>query len=205
MQLIGKHGFKVELMIKKEIKMSPAEFKKSVKRDSIDSPFYKTDKLDFDTFDDYNREIKIIELNPFEVIYERLIGNYADIKEGWFKFIEKYQAFISEDTLMIERFYNDPAITDLDKCICDLCITIREKHSLENQAIIKPGLAAIYRYEGEIKDIFNKVQGIFAVWFPKSDYTMRERFGLNIYNKFDKANNWVIMDICIPIKKSKNS
>ena len=65
---------------------------------------------------------------------------------------------------------------------------------------VKGGKFAIYRFEGEIRDIFCTIQGIFSVWLPTSGYKMEKRYGLNIYWKIDKENERVIMDLCIPIK-----
>lgn len=65
---------------------------------------------------------------------------------------------------------------------------------------IKEGKFATYRFEGEIKDIFRALRGIFAVWFPKSGYEMYEKYGLNIYRNIDRTTSCVLMDLCIPVK-----
>lgn len=52
---------------------------------------------------------------------------------------------------------------------------------------------------GEIKDIFEILQGIFSIWLPQSGYQMTQRYGLNIYHHIDRNNHHVIMDLCIPV------
>ncbi len=185
---------------KKHRKMSPVEFRKSTNVTGMPNPFYPEGISDFGTFDEYNCKIKIQELPDFWVIYERMIGNYVDLKEQWFDFLDKYKDYIQTNTLLIERFYDDPAISNLNSCLCDICITTDKDCSLGNTTTIKGGKFATYRFEGEIQNIFCTLQGIFSVWMPISGYEMDKRFGLNIYREIDRVNEHVILDLCIPIK-----
>jgi len=186
---------------KKYHKVSPAEFRKSTKNaKSILNPFHPKEINGFDTFDNYASRIKIQKRDDVLVIYERMIGNYIELEERWFQFIDKYKDYIKEDTRMIERFYDDPSITRLNQCICDLCMTVDETCELDNMTTLKGGKFAMYRFEGEIQDIFCTLQGIFSIWLPSSGYKMEERYGLNIYQKMEGNSRYVIMDLCIPIK-----
>jgi AraC family transcriptional regulator len=166
----------------------------------MQSPFYPEGLSGFDTFDGYAGRIQIQELEDVLVIYERSIGNYIELKEKWVQFMNEYQDHLNENTLLIERFYDDPAITSLDSCIYDICMSTDESCGLENMNTIKGGKFAVYRFEGEIQNIFCSIQGIFSVWLPASGYIMDERYGMNIYRKIDRDNEYVIMDLCIPVK-----
>lgn len=185
---------------KKHHNVSPAEFRKSTEVTGMSNPFYPEGLSGFDTFDGYAGRIKIRELEDFAVIYERVIGNYIDLKEKWPQFLDKYRKYIKEDTLFMERFYDDPAIAKLDSCIYDICMTADPSCAPENLTTIKGGKFAVYRYEGKIQDIFCSVQGVFSVWLPASGYIMEKRYGLNIYQKIDGNSETVIMDLCIPVK-----
>ncbi len=185
---------------KKHHNVSPAEFRKSTEVTGMSNPFYPEGLSGFDTFDGYAGRIKIRELEDFAVIYERVIGNYIDLKEKWPQFLDKYRKYIKADTLFMERFYDDPAIAKLDSCIYDICMTADASCAPENLTTIKGGKFAVYRYEGKIQDIFCSVQGVFSVWLPASDYIMEKRYGLNIYQKIDGNSESVIMDLCIPVK-----
>ncbi len=185
---------------KKHYHVSPAEFRKSANVTSMLNPFNPEELSSFNTFDYYASRIKIQNQDSVLVIYERMIGNYSDLEEKWFQFIDQYKEHIKSDTLMIERFYQDPSITCLNQCICDLCMTVDESCELDNTATLKGGKFATYRFEGEIKDIFCTLQGVFNVWLPSSGYKMRERYGFNIYRKMERNSPHVIMDLCIPIK-----
>jgi AraC family transcriptional regulator len=185
---------------RKHHNISPVEFRKSINVTGMPNPFYPEGHSGFDSFEDYNHKIKVQELPDFFVIYERMIGNYIELKENWFAFLNKYKDYIKEDTLLIERFYDDPAITSLNSCLCDICMTTDEFCRLNNITTVQGGKFATYRFEGEIQDIFCTLQGIFSVWLPTSGYEMISRYGLNIYRQIDKENGRVIMDLCIPIK-----
>ncbi len=185
---------------RKHHNITPIEFRKSTNITCMQNPFYPEGQSGFDTFDEYNIKIEIHELMDVLVIYERSIGNYIELKEKWYLFLDKYREYIKEDTLLIERFYHDPSITSLNSCICDVCMTTDELNILDNVTTVKGGKFATYRYDGRIQDIFCTIQGIFSVWLPESGYQMDKRYGLNIYREIDKENERVIMDLCIPIK-----
>jgi AraC family transcriptional regulator len=180
--------------------VSPVEFRKSTNVTGMSNPFYPEGLSGFDTFEGYDHKIKIQELPDFLVIFERMIGNYMELKEKWFIFLDKYKDYIKAGTLLMERFYDDPAITNLNSCLCDICMTTDEFCRLDNVTMVKGGKFATYRFEGEIQDIFCTIQGIFSVWLPASSYEMDKRYGLNIYREIDRGNERVIMDLCIPIK-----
>jgi len=180
--------------------VSPAEFRKSANSIRMRNPFHPEEYAAFGTFDDYDKRVTIQELDDYRVIYERVIGNYIELKDQWVRFMDTYSGYVKKETRMIERFYDDPSITAADRCICDLCMTIEEECELQNVTMIKSGKFAVYRFEGKIKDIFSNLQGLFCVWLPDSCCQMDERYGLNIYQQIDIDHESVIMDICIPIK-----
>lgn len=179
---------------------SPTQFRKLANAKSIENPFSPARTDVFENYDVYDAKIKIKEIEDIPVLYERLIGNYFDIKAAWLELMDNYKAYFHADTTMIERFYHDPSITSQNRCICDLCISVDRECGEENETIIKGGKFAVYPYEGKIADIFCTLQGIFSVWLPGSEYEMDERYGLNIYRKVDLINDIVALDLCIPVK-----
>ena len=180
--------------------ISPSEFRKSTHVTGMANPFYPEGLSRFDPFEEYDHKITMQELPDLFVIYERMLGNYVDLKEKWFYFLDRYKDDIKSDTLLIERFYNDPSITSLNSCLCDICFTTDEFCKLDQVTTVKGGKFATYRFEGKIQDIFGTLQGLFSVWLPESGYKMDGRCGLNIYRKINKEKGSVIMDLCIPIK-----
>ena len=180
--------------------ISPSEFRESTNTTSITNPFHPEIQNCFENYETYNNKIKVIHLDSMRVIYEKVLGNYEDLKEKWVCFLDHYKNYIFENTTILERFFDDPTITSSNYCICDLCITVEKDCELENIITLDGGKFASYRFNGEIKDIFCTLQGIFAVWLPKSGYEMDKRYGFNIYHEIDIKNNSVIIDFCIPIK-----
>ena len=179
---------------------SPTMFRRSVPAQSMPVPFTPDRVVRFKTAKEYNERIQIKELPDMFVLYERFIGNYADIEKNWYRFLDKYNTLLNEKTLLVERFFNDPAITSPLQCICDICMTVDRDCSLDHVMWIKGGKWIVYYFDGEIKDIFETLQGIFSVWLPQSGYNMVQRYGLNIYHQIDRDNHRVIMDLCIPIE-----
>lgn len=184
----------------KEYSMCPIEFRKAMNSNKVANPFIPSEYNTFKSFEHYNENITIQCLSDYRIIYERYIGNYFYIGADWYDFMNRYKDLINSNTTFIEKSYNDPSISQLDKCMYDLCICVEEDVKLENSIIIKGGKFAVYRFNGFIKDIFVTFQGMFNVWLPNSKYKRNKKYALGIYHNIDRENNYVIMDLCIPIK-----
>lgn len=178
---------------------SPMMFRQSIPTTSMPVPFIPERIVHFKSAEEYGARIQIQEFHDLFVLYERFIGNYVDIEKNWYFFLDKYSEYLNEKTILVERFFNDPAITNSSQCICDICMTVGQDCSLNNVMWIRGGKWIVYHFDGEIKDIFETLQGIFSVWLPGSGYNMTQRYGLNIYHHIDRHNHRVVMDLCIPI------
>ncbi|MGE5678359.1 MAG: AraC family transcriptional regulator [Pseudomonadota bacterium] len=185
---------------KKHHSISPAEFRKATNTTCVPHPFYPDRDASFRTFEEYDKQIQVKELEDLVVIFERYIGNYIELGKNWSDFTEKYKAYIKEDTLLIERFYDDPAVTGVYQCLYDICMTVDKSCTLDNVTTIEGGRFAVYRFEGAIEEIFPALQGIFNIWLANSGYEMDERYGLDIYRAVDREKMCVVMDLCIPVK-----
>lgn len=180
--------------------VSPASFRKHRKVNlPAENPFVSK-PIHYHDFQYYDNRISIKEFEDISVLYDRYIGSYKDIEGNWCEFLEKYRAYINDDTLYIERSYDDPSITEVDRCIYDLCITLDDAYTGENTMIIKGGRFLVCAFEGCTKEIFEFHQGIFNIWFPTSGYQLENRLGFDIYRETDSENDRFRMDICIPIK-----
>ena len=186
-------------VFRKRHNTSPAMFRQSLATRSMPVPFAPDRIARFQTAEEYASRMELLELGDFFVVYERFIGNYAELEKNWYQFLDKYKALLREDTILAERFFNDPAITDPTQCICDICMSAEPDCGLDNVTWIKGGKWLVYHFDGEIRDIFETLQGIFSVWLPKSGCKMAQRYGLNIYHSIDRENHRVKMDLCIPV------
>lgn len=180
--------------------ISPTMYKKLIPTQSMSVPFSPERVVHFKTAKEYGTKIEIQEFKDFFVIYERFIGSYIDIEKNWYQFLDKYKVLINEKTILLERFFNDPAITNSSHCICNICMTVEQNCGLDNVMWIRGGKWVVYHFDGEIKDIFETLQGVFSVWLPQSGYNMAQRYGLNIYHSIDRNKHSVVMDLCIPIE-----
>jgi AraC-type DNA-binding domain-containing proteins len=187
-------------VFKKHHNISPAEFRKGLNTENGFHPFFSGISGRYLSFEEYDQRIKIQELEDFFVIYERRIGNYIDLEENWCEFTEKYKEYMTKDTLLIERSYDDPSITSIDQCLYDICMSVDKTCPLENVTMIQGGKYAVYRFEGLISEIYFAFQGIFNNWLPNSRYEMDERYGLDIYHSVNDETMYVVMDLCVPIK-----
>ncbi|MBS6952985.1 MAG: AraC family transcriptional regulator [Enterocloster asparagiformis] len=187
-------------VFKKHHHTSPAMFKRSIPTSAMPVPFSPERVARFKTAEEYAGQIEIQELDDLFVAYERLIGSYGDIETAWYQFLDRYRERMDENTILAERFFHDPSITGSAQCICDLCMTVGQDCGLGNVTRIPGGRWAVCRFDGEIKDIFETLQGIFSVWLPQSGYSMARRYGMNIYRRIDRDNHRVVMDLCIPIE-----
>lgn len=186
-------------VFKQQHHISPGMFRRSIPTHSMPVPFTPERAAYFKTAEKYEADIEILELPDFFVIYSRFVGNYAELEKNWYQFLEDYKVYLNEDTILLERFFNDPVITDLSQCICDICMTAKQDCGLENVTWINGGKWIVYHFDGKIRDIFETLQGIFNVWMPQSGYNMARRYGLNIYHEIDREHHKVVMDLCIPI------
>lgn len=179
---------------------SPAEFRKTLNPRQMPHPYDWQESVRFLSFAEYDQHIKIQEFDDFVVIFERHIGNYQELAANWAAFAAKYRGFFADDTLLIERSYDDPSITQIDQCLYDLCMTVDPACPLDNVMTISGGKFAVFRFEGAVKDIFGAFQGIFNIWLPGSSYKLDERYGLDIYRSVDCENLHVVMDLCVPVQ-----
>ena len=178
---------------------SPAGFRRSLPAGHMAVPFAPERVARFQTAEEYAARIEIRQMDELVLLYERLIGDYADLEERWYRFLEKHRAFLTERPLLVERFFHDPSITAPAHCICDLCMAVEPGCALENVLRIGGGRWAVYPFDGEIRDIFETLQGVFSVWLPQSGYRMTRRYGLNLYRRIDRDDHRVALDLCIPI------
>lgn len=186
-------------LFKKRHHTSPAMFRQSMPSQSMAVPFTPERFVHFKTAAEYSAQIEVQKLDDMFVLYERFIGNYIDLEKNWYQFLDQYKAFLNKKTILVERFFHDPAITNSTQCICDICMTVERDCDLNNVMWISGGQWIVYHFDGVIKDIFETLQGIFSIWLPQSGYKMTRRYGLNIYRHIDRGNHSVVMDLCIPV------
>lgn len=180
--------------------MSPAEFRRSIVDSSMENPVFRDADIKLEPFAVCDEKIMVEILNDCHVIFERKIGNYGDLSADWGAFQEKYKTYITDETIFLERTYDDPSITDINDCLYDICMSVPEDCKLPNTDTIKGGKFAIYHFKGTVPQIYAAYQSIFNVWLPQSNCEIDDRYGFEIYRKIDCSIMYMEIDICIPVK-----
>lgn len=154
-------------------------------------------------FEECSRKIKIQTLPDYFVLYERRLGSYRHLSRQWQDFIEKYKAFITDDTQYFERTFDDPSITAADGCLYDICMSVDRDAGLENTCTIEGGKCAVYTYKGLGKYIYAAYQTLFLVWLPRVPYELDYRSGFDIYHKVDCDSGYMELEICLPLRAAE--
>jgi AraC family transcriptional regulator len=181
---------------------TPVKFRKDIMNKTFSHPFFHMEAELIESFEECSKKISIAHLPDYFVIFERRKGNYHDLGMDWSSFIEKTKKYFSEDSVYIERTFDDPSITNPDECLYDICLSVDKNLNLpnENTCVIPGGKFAIYHFEGSPKQIYGAYQSMFTIWLPKSGCQIDERYSYDIYRKVDCDQNFMIIDICIPVK-----
>ncbi|WDV45180.1 AraC family transcriptional regulator [Clostridiaceae bacterium M8S5] len=188
---------------KKHYGKSPAVFKKNRYKDKIISNdlTYCADLTDKD-YDYYNSRMKLVELTDVEVVYQRFIGNYVNLKNYWREFLDKHRIYYNDESIQFEISYDDPILTNPNRCITDVCITTSKpiKDGC-NTMILTGGKYMMYEYEGSNKKIFETFQGLLGIWSINTHYKMdfKSRKIITKYNTINHNCNYFSFDIYIPI------
>jgi AraC family transcriptional regulator len=189
---------------KKHYKRSPAVLKKYFTDNKIieNNRGFFADLRDKD-YNYYDNKMKLVELQDIEVIYHRFIGNYHNLGNYWEEFCENYNMYFDGHNWHIEISYDDPILTDPDRCITDVCMTTSKRIEPNCTTMtIKGGRYMVYNFEGPNTKIFEAFQGLFGVWLTKSPHEIElgTRKIFSKYNVVDCENNYFSIDIYIPIK-----
>ena len=188
---------------KKYFGVSPTEF-----RNTNNSFTMKTLIADNILPASFKLKPKIAERTAKRAIYIRLIGDYKsnDYSQAW----EKIWGFIKEKRLFgfnqecLGIAYNDPNITEDDKCQYDCCVTISKDMKPEGEIGVKNiegGRYAVFKFKGSPDKVGPVYNAIFNTWLPESDYELRDAPCFEKYIKFSKTNpDKNKTEVYIPIK-----
>lgn len=164
-------------------------------------PFFHHENWQVESFEACDSKITIENIPDYFVIYERRFGSYENLCRDWDNFIEKYRKFITEETRLLERTYDDPAVTSAGHCLYDICMSVGEDCPLTNTAKIQGGRCIVYHFKGHAKHIYAAYQTIFLVWLPKVSYELDAAKSLfDIYHMVDSKTMYMELSICIPLK-----
>ncbi len=120
-------------------------------------------------------------LKEIRVIYATAIGRYGDenTEKAWRQvcdFAAKNGLFV-QGLQMIGVSYDDPDVTDPEKCRYEACITVNETISPEGKVGVKTlngGEYAIFKLTGPYSLLKPSYDYIFGKWIPENNIALRE-------------------------------
>ena len=157
-------------------------------------------------------EVKIQELPEMNVAHIHYVGNYVGNSKLFEKFFNQLggwagpKGLFGSDTVFLSAYYDDPEKVDPDKLRLDVCMTVPEGTSGEEDIEVKKmpgGKYAVAQFEmkgpEDYKNAWNKV---YKEWLPQSGETPDERPYYEIYRSDPKQDpeGKHLVDICIPLK-----
>jgi AraC family transcriptional regulator len=152
-----------------------------------------------------NSKIEIKKIKKMKLLYERYIGNYYNLKDFWTTFYRHMEErrLVHENTIFIGISYDDPLITDENRCIYDVCIKVNTNEYVgTNTHVIEEGYYVCYQFHDTIPQMINAFNEIFSIWLPYSGYETAHKLPLEIYHSTLDPQGRIRADICIPIIKT---
>ncbi len=182
---------------------TPVSFRRKSYDQSMEHPFFHHENWKVESLEECRRKIQVKNVPDFRVIYERRFGSYEGLSRQWKRFTQKYEEYLTEKTVFLERTYDDPAVTEEENCLYDLCMTVGEDCALENTTRIQGGKCVVYDFKGHAKHIYAAYQTIFLVYFPATSYKMDVGRSLfDIYHVVDGESLYMELEICVPIRET---
>ncbi len=188
---------------KKRFGVSPVEFRDMHKELPAEGLLIRSDF----SFIELKPRIKVIDNK--KVVYVQTIGKYGDedISKAW----DKITGFVRKNKLFSWKFegigisYDDPRITEEEKCRYEACIAVSHEVKPEGEIgfkIIEGGKYAIFRFKGPYTNFTKAYEYIYSVWLPREGYELRNipGFELHLNNPERTRAENLKTDLYIPIK-----
>lgn len=160
-------------------------------------------KMNENIFNEIDTRIEIKEIQGMNLVYKRVICNYArELKEAWCCFCEETADLFSPEQVKqyVGISYDDPLIIDEERCIYDMCMEI-DGVTGPNVYQTETGLYACYEFYDKADKMILTFNEIFSLWFPFCKYELDNRPSLEIYQGGIDEKERLHAAICFPIKK----
>jgi AraC family transcriptional regulator len=158
--------------------------------------------------DSVSSKVSVKEYSDVPVVYIRKRANYtADNIANAFRELQQWASpFVDSSSTVIALYWDNVAVTPMDKRRFDVCIPIDNHISVSSpvdRQIIQGGLYAVYHSTIETFDFYTHWNRFLKYWIPSSGFVPDNRPCFErIYNLFDQnQHNSLLVDICIPVQK----
>jgi AraC family transcriptional regulator len=172
---------------------SPSSFNKAFKsRFNLTPVEFRQNRTDLSSFSKnlfnsqkseimLNLKPKVKEIPPMKVIYIQCIEPYGGKKmeDSWGKLFQfvKSKSIFSFGMACYGISYDDPGITEPEKCRYDSCVTIKKEVKPEGEIGVKEiggGKYAIFSYKGPYSNLDEVYDRIHREWLPDSKFELRD-------------------------------
>ncbi len=159
-------------IFKQYYNISPTEYRNN-KESIITKPVIGIFNIKLDT-------PRILEIPDMEVIYINITGEYGN--ENYQKAWTDLGNFVKENklfTIGIESFgisYDDPKVTEKEKCRYDACLTIHQTAKPQGEIGVKKiegGKFAVFSYKGSYDNWGEVYDIVYDEWLINSKYDLR--------------------------------
>ena len=162
--------------------ISPSDYRNN-KNYSIMKPIRLNENLNLKT-------PVIMNLEPKQVIYLKLTGNYQTLDFGaaWsrlWQFVKENKLF-SAGIEHLAIYHDDPKVTEESKLRTDICLVLPKKAEPKGEIGVKTiegGKYAVFLYTGSYEHLGAVYDTIYSKWLPESEEQLRN------YHCFEKYIN----------------
>lgn len=206
-----KYGFSsthFSTTFKKHFSMTPNQYKTKMKALSKMDSNINLSIFDFyiinqDKWEKVSDKITVAYLDKMYLMYERHIGDYRELTPYWQAFRSRTSELAKNGGKYIGISYDSPMITNIDRCIYNMCIVLdKSTHLLDDQNYmhLDGGKYIKYSFNDSINEIHRAYQELFTIWLPNTSYELDNRKTIEIYHSNLDADGQIKFDIYIPIK-----
>jgi AraC family transcriptional regulator len=155
-------------------------------------------------------DVTVKTLPSYRVAYLRNVGPYGalgGIPELW-KRLERWAAahdLWTDDRLCLGISYDDPRVTDPDKCRYDACIAVSADFKADSQVNVTEvpgGEVSCMDFVGTALEIGPAWDRIFGDWLPQSGYQPDDRPCVELYRgpAVDAKTGVFRCELCMPVR-----
>ena len=157
-------------------------------------------RADPDALGRIRETVQIRTMQPMRLHYRRHIGPYVRLHQFWKRFSAECATagLVEPDSRWVGISYDDPLVTEANRCMYDMCLEMRTPPPPPCHAI-EGGLYACLPFEGTGEYIAEAYNDLMALWMPDSPYMPDNRPVLEMYEACSVPGGPMRLQLCLPL------
>ncbi len=188
-------------VFRRQIGQSPATFRRCAGANALRHPFCHLDEAGLAGLLAQNGGIRMQKMPELFVLCRRQIGNYHALGGIWAGFMRACRPWRTAGSQFLVRSFDDPAITNPDACLYDVCMTVPPGCGAPGVRRIPGGWYLVLPYRGPVRNIYAAYQALFTLWLPGSGRRIDPQYSYDLYHRMGGPED-VALDICLPLKRA---